>query len=175
MTPDAVLILSPSVDLPRLLSLTHKMLGYSLADAVDASRKQHSDDDKFLSCLAALRDQQAPAGLSQDVLSHTSYSFLVAADERDLLDMLSFADGMHFVVQDTVARGVQAAFITGTLSQWREAVIGGMSRNAQPNVRVGFHKIMRLLEERGLAATWRDYITKPLNDSTLLLEYRRNG
>ena len=88
MQPDAVLIQEPAVDFTTFLGLSHQMLGYSPARAADASPRELTDAERFLSCLAALRDPEAPAGLTANLLAHVSFSVLVAADERDLLDIL---------------------------------------------------------------------------------------
>ena len=59
MTPDAVLIQEPRIDFTTFLGLSHKMLGYSPAAAADASRRELTDAERFLSCLAALKDPDA--------------------------------------------------------------------------------------------------------------------
>lgn len=174
MIPDAVLIQRPAADLDLLLSLTQKALGYSIVAGVDAGRKKHSPADKFLSCLCSFQERNAVA-FHNGVLGHVSYSVLMVADERDLLDILSIADGMHFLVADTVSRGVMAAVLTGSLNQWQSAVVQGMSKSVETNVRASYGKIMRLLEGEGLSDVWRDYHTKPSADHTFLLEHHRNG
>jgi hypothetical protein len=172
MTPTAVLIQQPAIDFTTLIAATHQALGYSIASAADASRRHLSDAERFLSCLAAMQDSRATAGLRPNLLAHVTFSVLVAADERDLLDMLEACSGMPFVVADTLVRGVQVAVVTGSLSQWRDAVKSGCTANAQASVRAGFNKVMAIFEQAGLNV-WTDFNKRPLADRTLLLEDKR--
>jgi hypothetical protein len=118
-----------------------------------------------------MRDQKAPAALVPNLLSHVSFSALVIADERDLLDILERCAAMPFVAAETTVRGVTAAVITGTLSQWRDAVAAGSVREAEPPVRAGFNKVYGLFCREGLNV-WGAYRTREAPDHTLLLEYK---
>ena len=70
MQPDAVLIQEPAVDFTTFLGLSHQMLGYSPARAADACPSELTDVERFLSCLAAMRDPDAPASLTPNVWHH---------------------------------------------------------------------------------------------------------
>jgi len=172
--PDAVLIQVPSVDFRTLIGLSHKLLGRSPAAAADASRRELSDAEKFLSCLAALRDPKAGTGLPPHLLSHVSFSALIGADDRDLLDILQCCAGMPFVTTETTVRGVQIAVVTGTLAQWRDAVASGCSRSAESSVRHCFNKLYGLFTAAGLNV-WGDFQTRPAPDQTFLLIEDRRG
>ncbi len=172
MQADAVLIQQPSIDFTKFLGLSHKMFGYSPAKSADSSRRQLSDSERFLSCLAALYDQQAPVSLPPHLLSHVSFSVLLIASDRDLLDALQYCAGMPFVAADTIARGVQAAVVTGTLAQWRDAVISGCQAKVEPTVRILFNKILGIFESNNLRV-WNDCTRKQSTDNTLLLEDMR--
>ena len=174
MQPDAVLIQRPAVDFTTFLGLSHQMLGYSPARAADACPRELTDAERFLSCLAALRDPGAPVGLTPNLLAHVSFSVLVAADERDLLDILEAASGMSFVATETLARGVQASVITGTLGQWRDAVRSGTKQTAEPTVRACYCKILVLFEQAGLGHVWADCEKRPAPDQLFYLEDKRN-
>jgi hypothetical protein len=171
MQPDAVLIQTPAVNFATFLSLGHKAVGYSLSSAVDAKRNA-SDAERFLSCLASLLDREAAAGLLTSLLPHVSYSAFIAADERDLLDILQTAAGMPFVAADTVARGVQVAVVTGTLAQWRDAVIQGASPGTELNVRACFCKLKGLFESAGLNV-WQGLPVRHLSDNTFVIEHKK--
>jgi hypothetical protein len=172
MSASAVLIVQPNIDFETFLSLAHKVLGYSPSTNVDQSRLDHSDAERFISCLAALRDPSAPAGITPNLLGHVAYSVLVLTDERDLIDILEAASGLHAVTADTTVRGVMLAVVSGTLAQWRDAVASGATPAADCNVRALFCHIMSLFEEAGLGKVWKDYQTKPLEDNTFYLEFK---
>ena len=166
----ALLIQQPLVDFTKLLATSHKMFGYSLSAHSDASHKQLSDSERFLSCLAAMKNQNAPVGLSPHLLAHVSFSVLVAVNERDLVDILECCSSMSFTVADTIVRGIQAAVVTGTLSQWKIAVMSGCHESTEPSVRFMFNKILSLFEADNLGV-WGDCTRKNhQEDNTLLLE-----
>jgi len=169
---DAVLIQRPAIDFTTFLGLSHKMLGYSPASAADRNRRKLHDAERFLSCLAALQDPDASVGLSPHLLTHVSFSVLLATSERDLLDVLGYCAGMPFVAADTVARGIQATVITGTLAQWRDAVISGCQPEVQGSVRALFNKILSIFEAANLNV-WVDCTRRQSKDKTLLLEDKR--
>ena len=97
---------------------------------------------------------------------------LVAADERDMLDILQVASGMPFVVTDTQMRGVQLAVITGNLAQWRDAVKTGCARESEFNIRACFNRLMDVFKAVGLDV-WKECESHPLPDRTLYLTYKR--
>lgn len=172
MIPNAVLIQQPAVDFATFLGLSNQMLGYSPGTSSDASRRQLHDAEKFMSCLAAMKDRNAPVGILPHLMTHVSFSVLVGADERDLQDILECCGGMPFVIADTVVRNVQAAVITGTLSQWRVAVISGCQFAIEPSVRALFNRVLSLFESVNLNV-WMDCERKQAGP-TFLLEDHRN-
>ena len=123
-----ILISAPAIDFRTFIGLSHKVLGRSPAAPSDACRRELSDAERFLSCLAAMRDERAPVGLSPHLLQHVSFSAFIGADERDMLEILQLCAGMPFVAVETIVRGVQAAVVTGTLDQWKDAVVSGCSK-----------------------------------------------
>jgi len=171
MNPECLLITMPAVDFRTFTGVCQQVLGYSPLRAADASPRELSEAEKFLSCLAALRDKKAPAGFAANLLSHAAFSVFLVADDRDLLDILERCSGMSFVTADTTVRGVTAAVVSGTLAQWRDAVAAGSTRAVKPFVRIGFNKVYGLFRGAGLDV-WGDYSTRPAPDDTLLLEYR---
>lgn len=174
MNPDAILITQPSVDFRTFVGLSHQALGRSPMEAADAAHRELSDAEKFLSCLAALRDSEAGVGLPSHLLSHVSFSAFLAADERDLLDILQCCAGMPFVATDTNLRGVQLAVVTGTLAQWKEAVVSGCRRDAETAVRHCFNRLYGLFVAAGLNV-WTDFQIRQTPDQTFLLLEDKRG
>lgn len=172
MKPSVAIITEPAVDFATLLGVAQQALGYSPCAKADQVRREMSDSERFISCLSALHDESAPAGLTPNLLSHVSFSVLVVADERDVIDIIQASSGMAIVTADTTHRGVMLAVMTGTLAQWRDAVKTGSHPASQFNVRSCFCDIMRLFDERGLSV-WKDQAIKPLHDSTFYLEHRK--
>lgn len=159
------------MDFATFLGISRDALGYSPADASDASARQQSDAERFLSCLAAMQDEKAPAGLLPSLMSHVSFSALIVADERDALDIFQASGGMPFVVTDTVRRGILIAVMTGTLAQWRDAVKTGSDPSQEPNTRACYSKLLLLFEQAGLNV-WQDHVRKATPDRLLYLEHK---
>jgi hypothetical protein len=147
------------------------VLGYSPLRAVADLPRELSEAEKFLSCLAAMHDSEAPAGFAANLLTHAAFSVFLIADDRDLLDMLERCSGMPFVTAETTVRNVMAAVVSGTLAQWRDAVAAGSTRTVKSSVRIGFNNVYGLFRGAGLDV-WGDYSTRPAPDDTLLLEYK---
>jgi hypothetical protein len=166
---DAVLIQQPAVNFAAFLGIANEALGYSPGRKCDASGRKLSDAERFISCLEALRDPQAVPGLYPHLFNHVSFSVLIAADERDLLDVLEVASGMHFVTTETQVRGINLVVVTGTLAQWRGAVISGS--RVRGACQACYCKILQLFEQAGLNV-WNDCTKKP-DGKLFLLEDRR--
>jgi len=170
MNAIAVLVQQPAIDFAKFLSASREMFGYSPAASSDASHKQLSDSERFLSCLAAMKDRNAPVSLPPHLLTHVSFSVLLVADERDILDVMEYCSSMPFTTAETVVRGIDAALVTGTLAQWKNAVVAGCSPDVEPSVRYLFNKMLGLFEAANLNV-WGDCIKKGSRDQhTFLLE-----
>lgn len=173
MLPAAIIIQRPFVDMTAFIGVSHKVLGRSPAAAVDACPRSLSDVERFLSCLAALRDSEAKAGLQPNLLAHVTFSLFLVADERDILGIIECVVGMPVVFTETLGRGVMAAVITGTLGQWRDAVKSGSNPDAEYNIRYCFNQIHNLFCVEGLIGIWKDFNLRPGPEQTFYLEDKR--
>lgn len=172
MLPAVTIIQRPVVDLPTFIGISHKILGYSPAAAADASHRSMSDAERFISCLAALHDPNAPAGLQPYLLSHVAFSLFLVADERDMLDIVECMSAMPVVFADTLLRGTMAAVFTGTLNQWRDAIVSGSNPAVEYAVRYCFNQIFNLFVSEGLNL-WREFHRAPAPENTFYLEDKR--
>ncbi len=103
-----------------------------------------------------------------------TFSVFIGADQEDMLDILERCPGMPAVVAETTIRGVQAAVVTGTLAQWREAVKAGSNPKVAATVRHGFNRIYDQFCIQGLDV-WNEFIVRPAADQTFYLEDKRGG
>lgn len=171
MPVETLLISHPAIDFNTLLGLAHQALGYSIARNADASHRKMVDAEKFLSCLAAFSDRSAE--ITTNLLSHVSYSVLVIADERDLPSILDVTSGMPFVRSPAAPR-TEMAIISGTLLEWRNAVISGTSETIPPAVRTCYSQILLSFDRAGLTTVWDDYERTAAPDRNgFILERRR--
>jgi len=169
---DAILIQQPSVSFGPFLSLTREAMGYSVVAKCDASGRQLSETERFVSCLEALRDPNAAPALWPHLLNHVSFSVAMVADDRDMIEILELASGMHFVRSETRVRGIDIAVVTGTLAQWREAGKNGTQQGGP--AQVAFCKIITLFDQAGLNV-WKGFNWKSDNSNKglFLIEDRR--
>ena len=168
MIPNVALITKPAINFETFLGLSEQALGYSPSRTVDSSPIDYSDVDKYLSCLATLCGENE---ILPNLLAHVSFSVIVCADDRDVLDILRLAN-TAFVTVDTRVRGIQLVVMSGTLQQWKDAVKSGSSQRVEFNVRAFFNRVMAAFKDVGVDV-WKDFNCRQLNDNTLLLEDKR--
>lgn len=176
MNPGVALVLLTKMDLANFLPLSREMLGYSPAKAADGVPVALQELPHQLACVAAFKDEQAPPVVRtvapQFDLFHAG--FLIAADERDMIEILEIAS-LPFTYTETTARGVDATIVSGSLSQWRDAVKLAchpktkLSRGS----RAAFSMIYKLLCKEGLKGMFDDLQATKQSDHTLLLDRKR--
>ncbi len=173
MQPEIFIIQRPDIDFPTYLGIALKVLGRSPASAADSSQRQLTDASRFLSCLSAMRNSEAEVGLNPKFLSHVMYSVLIVADEPDVLDIMECAGGMPFVTVETIVRGVLMVIMSGSLAQWKSAVIAGSTPDMTPGVRHAFNRIQTQFQSEGISL-WMDFRQRQATDNvTYLLEDKR--
>jgi len=173
MTPKSIFIAQPSIAFNELLNACDQALSHKVTSGVDNTPKKLSDTERFLSILAAIRDADAAVGLPPNLLTHVSFSVLTVATEQDMMDILEACSGMAFTFTETKARGALMSVITGTVQQWRDAVVTG-TNHRHPEIRLGFNEIHQLFVEAGLTAVWSNFEYHPNGDgSYLLIEYKQ--
>ena len=168
MDPTAIIIQQSELDTQTFLAACTETLGYS--PAAGADEQGHKGMEHSLSCLSAFRVQGAKPGVeaSSSVYDLLSVSCLVIADEREMPDILEVAT-MPFAYTETQRRGIQIAFVSGTLRQWRTAILRGCKQDSERHVRVCFDTIYLQFRSIGLAPML-NRSQRNLNDNTFLLE-----
>ena len=171
MLPNVLIVQTPNADFGSLLTFAREALGYNPAASLDASSIERSDTERFISCLAAIEDRKARPGLAQHLLGHAAVSVVVAADLADALDIEAIA-AMPCVTTETRLRDVRLLVLTGSLEQWKRAVLSGAISLRPPTVRTCFNRIMSAFIAAGLNL-WKECRSETLTDGTLLLEDKR--
>jgi hypothetical protein len=175
MKPGVIPIMQTKLDLSRWLPIARNVLGYSVAKAADAATVPLSDMPHALACLAAFKDEKAPASVSWawpqwDLLSA---GFFIVAEELDMVGILDMLAGMPVTVAETTQRHILAAVVSGTLAQWRQAVKKACNGRQEPGVCAAFNTIYRHLEAEGLRDLFHGLKLTPQTDNTFLLEDKR--
>ena len=102
------------------------------------------------------------------ILKSVQVSFIFHISTQCALDMLHFS-GLNFVsakAQDSMYLSI----VSGTLYDWREAVILGSQESQSEEVRNTFNQCYIILINSGFKFVWKDYKRIKLKDGTLLLK-----
>lgn len=173
MNPGVAIIITPKLDLNTLLPLGRELLGYALAKAADGATL--SEIAHQLACISAFKDEYTPPTVRAAIpyLNLFHVGFFVAADERDMVEILETA-GMPFTLKETLARGIDAAIISGSLAQWRDAVKLACHPKTQLSrgARYAFNVVYKILCKEGLKEIFNDLQVSEQQDHTFLLEER---
>jgi len=176
MNPGVALVLTSKLDLSQFLPLSRDMLGYSPAKNADGAPIPLQELPHQLACIATFKDEQVSPTVQAATLELNMLhaGFLVAADERDMVEILEVA-AMPFTFTLTSARGIDAVVISGSLAQWRDAVKAGCSAkaNLSRGALYAFNSIYKILCQRGLKGMFDDLQATAQRDQTFLLEDRR--
>lgn len=176
MRPGVMLILLTKMDLSHFLPLSREMLGYSPAKAADGVTVPLQEMAHQLACVAAFKDEHAAPSVNTAIpyLNLFHAGFLFAADERDMIEILEIA-AMPFTLVETLSRGIDAAIISGSLAQWRDAVKIACHPKTQlsSGARYAFNSIYKALCKIGLKDIFDDLQVSEQQDHTFLLENRR--
>ncbi|MGN6136574.1 MAG: hypothetical protein ACTHOU_18980 [Aureliella sp.] len=148
------LISKPHVDFHTLLKVAFDGTGKKLAAFADGSNRPFTDDKKFATCLSALIDQD-PVSLHPMVATHLHFAGLLVCEELDLIDVLQAGGKLAYLgTPASKARGAMIAFLSGTLGDWRDAVISGL---LQPTTQPIFETVYRTFISAGYASAWAGY------------------
>lgn len=176
MNPGVALILASKLDLSQFLPLSRDMLGYSPAKNADGAPIPLQELAHQLACIAAFKDEQAASTVKAAILQLDMLyaGFLIAADERDMVEILEIA-AMPFTRTPTLARGIDAVIISGSLVQWRTAVKAACNSRTHlsRDARHTFNSIYKILCKQGLKDMFDDLQVTEQQDRTFLLEDRR--
>jgi|WetSurMetagenome_2_1015567.scaffolds.fasta_scaffold68509_3 hypothetical protein len=163
MIPSAILIIYPQLNQNLYLTVCTDMLGKSPARKADTAGLKGVPHT--ISLISEFNSNP-----ESDIFDLLEFGFLVAADERDISEILEVASGMPFALTNTVLRGVQGIIVTGSLRQWILAVTKGCRKDQTLAVRSCFDKIYMLFSQEGLANIF-PHVKHDLPDHTFYLTY----
>lgn len=145
-------------------------LGYSINRTVD-SKSLKKDTQKFYNSLSELLDENHTLNVCMDglVLDHYSYTLGFVLDNETYNGLLHYRT-LQIIGQETIKRNIMFAVVTGSLRNWRDAVIDGCSKSTPDGVRDLMTDVFSLLSIEGLAPMWSDYNKTTYNNSMVLVE-----
>lgn len=165
-----VIIQKPSIDFNAFLSVASQVLGYNPAAASDKSSKKMTDSERLILCLQSMKNPEA-LKFRDYFLEHINLSVMVLALEADLLEVMEICSAMPLVSTTTLRRDVGLAILTGTVRQWREAVVVGCSKDISMTVGILFTATYQAFVKDGFGFVWNQYTVRPTRHGQLLLEH----
>jgi hypothetical protein len=155
-----------------VLSLTRKALGRSVSAVADSAG--YEPPLHHMMCIAAVKepDLKKSAASVKPYLNLFHAGFLIAADERDFAEILEIA-GLPCVLVDTQARDIKLAFITGSVSQWKDALLRGCITTVGSEPRRVYNLIYKEFGKLGLGPAMELFASQERPDKTFLLECKK--
>ena len=158
------------VDLETLLPLGRQAFDRNLA--VEADRQGHDPPLHHMLCIANMKNPQARTAEDARPYANLFHAgFIVACNDRDAAEVLEVA-GMPSVMVETVERGYLALFISGSIAQWREAVLRGCQPEVSRGTREVYNGIYTKFKSLGLAPLFNVKSRPSRRDQTFLLEHK---
>lgn len=170
MSSGVALISFTSVSLDALLPLARHAFGRSISTAADAAGI--SPPLHHMLCIAAMKEPNVKANAAsvKPYLNLFQAGFLIGVDERDCAEVLEIAS-MPSLLMDCVNRDVRCLFISGTLSQWRDALIRGCVATASKEARYTYNLVYKEFSKIGLAQSFEVKASPERPDHTFLLSH----
>lgn len=154
------------------------MTGRSPARGLDSSNLKLSDYARFLVSIGEFQSgkEQTPLDILREEsnpLKHLFFGFLISGSTSLIFRIMELT-----TLEVTTARGldkIRAAIVTGTLGQWKDAIVACLDQRMVHNfeLRWTFNQCLDFLHAAGLRAIFDNYRRKGLDDRTFLLEYKK--
>jgi hypothetical protein len=170
MKTSAKLVGFTSLNLDALLPYAEIALDRNIAEVPDAA---NCDPPlHHMLCVAAVKNPSLKANASSTIeyLNMFSAAMLVVCEEYFTGEILECA-AMPSVLTQSKKRGIDFIILSGTLSQWRDAMLRGASPVTVPEVRSVYNQIYNQFSGIRLEPVF-EFKTKPCSDSTFLLEHK---
>ena len=166
------LIQFSNLDLQKYIILGRQGFDRNLAAAADGTG--HEPPLHHMLCVAGMKNPDAKT--ADDLAPYLDLfhaGFMLVADECDWTEILELAS-MPCVLSQSVERGVDVGVLSGTLTQWRNAMLRGCQRETSRAARWTFNQIYNEFNKVGIAGAFKFRTKQSSRDNTFLLEYRPN-
>lgn len=170
-------IAATAVDWSNYLSLSKKVLGYSVSDALDAKGMPLDLAGFIITINEILVEGMNPVTVLREagaLLQHASASFFIIAPERVMIDLLQ--EGRVYVSSVYIEKaGLRVAVVSGNLEQWKQTIIHCSSDRIPPGLRLLVNKFMMHFEKMGLSQIWSHFSKAPLDNNTTFKLLPKHG
>lgn len=108
----------------------------------------------------------------RSILRHLSFSFLCVAADDTIRESLERTYLDH-IVFDTLRRGFSGAFISGTASNFKDAITECCQSTSMTDIRELYNQIYLLMQSAGLRRVWNTRTKRIVSDGTFLIESKK--
>lgn len=151
------------------------LCGHSPICGVDSYPYKLKDYARLIAVFGEFRngkscDPKKTLRSSDDLLQLLHFGFVIHGSTGLIFRIMELTD-LKIISAKMQGKG-RAAIVTGTLKQWQDAVISGLSTTIPKNseLRWVFSQCLDFFEQLGLQDIWYDYRKRALQDQTYLLE-----
>jgi hypothetical protein len=158
------------LDLKKFITATRGVLDRSVSEKAD--RAGHEPPLHHMLCVVDMHDEYSKA-ISDSCgpyLNLFHAGFLIAADELVCAEVMECA-GMP-ATSTLAGRTDKLMFVSGTLSQWRDAIVRGCCKSTSSEVRRIYNRVYQEFANLGLVGAFNLKQKFNEQDQTLLLEYK---
>ena len=169
-------LLIPNIAWEKYLQDVLKYSGSSPTSNVDNSTIKLADFAKYIVSLDEFQNGSGTNVLDTlrnetNPLNHLFFSFLIVSTKSTLFKIMESTDLSIVSRSKTKGRAKsQISVISGTLFQWRNALI---SQQKNKEVRLVFNQCLSFFSKFGLGNIFDNYRKHTLGDDTFLLEYKK--
>ena len=176
MLPEITLVAGTATDWPRFVSAVNATLGRSPTRELDNCGMTVGSPGTYLAALAEFQkagsNPLTAVREADRTLEHLSLTFLCAVDTPTALAVLKASYGLA-VLGCEPSRGRDNFLLSGSLRNWRTAVVENCTPGADPQARAFFNSVWSTLDRLGFRDLFARYQRKDLKDTTFALEQKR--
>ncbi len=168
-------ILGSMVSWADLLKHIAELTGHFPTSSNDAYNYKLSDYASFISSVNEFRTGvvQNPLKTIQDandILNHLHFGFLIHGKSSLFFTILEQTD---LKITSSRIKNGRAAIVTGTLNQWKMAIINVLTNKSTSEAQWVFSYCFDFFKSIGLQSVWADYRKKQVDSGVYLLEHKK--
>ncbi|HDZ14089.1 hypothetical protein LCGC14_0646450 [marine sediment metagenome] len=168
-------IIGSTISWADLIKDIAELIGRSPTSGIDSYKYKLSDYASFLATVNEFRtgNTQNPLKIIQnanDILDHLHFGFLMYGKSSLFFHILEQTD---LKITSVRAKNYRVAIVTGTLGQWKQAIINILTNKSTSEAQWVFSYCYDFFQSIGLQSVWADYRKKQTGDHTYLLEYKK--
>ncbi len=168
-------IIGSDVSWAELIKDIAELTGQSPSSSIDSYGFNLTDYARFVSSVDEFRAEGTRNPLKRiqdanDILNHLHFGFLMHGKSSLFFIMLEQTD---LKITTSRIEGGRVGIVTGTLLQWKQAVINILSGKVTAESKWVFSYCYDFFQSIGLQSVWADYRKSQTDEHIYLLEYKK--